>query len=223
MLETASCCARLTRASSSSDLAFSPDGKTIAVVGCQREPKRNVVVNYLVLVDPATGRVAHRAEWDDQDFVARVAFLPDGKTIATTSLDSMLRLWDVATTKLLRQERLLGNAKLSWNSIAFSPAVASRLLAIARPGTIDLWEAANLRHIRSIALGVQDRPGGLVFSPDGTTLATGVGFPGQGIRLWRVGDGTLLWRFESQRNANVIPMAFSPDGEVLATIDGRVC
>ncbi len=203
------------------DLVFAPDGKTIAAVGFELEPKRNVVVNHLVLADATTGGLVHRAGWDDQDNVGRVAYAPDGKTIATVSSDSTLRLWDVATTKLLHREQLIAEAKLSPESIAFSPAASSRLLAIAWRGTIDLWDVAHLRRAQRIAIDGQYRPDSLVFSPDGTILATGEATVGAEIRLWRVGDGTLLRQFKSQKNTSVSHMAFSSDGKVLAAVGGQ--
>ena len=203
------------------DLVFSPDGQTIAAVGFQLEPKRNVVVNHLVLADAATGRVVHRGQWDDQDNVQKVAYAPDGKTVATVSLDSTLRLWDVATTKLLHRERLVREGKLAPESIAFSPNAGSRLLAILWRQTIDLWDVANLRRARSIAIDRQYRPDCLVFSPDGTILAAGVASSGEEIRLWRVGDGTLIGRFKSRKNTHVNHMAFSPDGKVLTAVGGK--
>ncbi len=203
------------------DLVFSPDGKTIAAVGFQLEPKRNVVVNHLTLSDAATGRVVHRDQWDDPDNVQRVAFVPDGKTVATVSLDSTLRLWDVASMKVLRRERLIGEARLSPNSIAFSSDATSRLLAIAWRGTIDVWNVAHFSPTQRIAIDGRYSPDSLIFSPDGTILATGEARVGGEIRLWRVGDGTLIRQFKSQRSTGVSHMAFSPDGKVVAAFGGE--
>ncbi len=203
------------------DLVFSPDGKTMATVGFQLEPKRNIVVNHLVLADAATGRVVHRAGWDDRDSVERVAFVPDGRTVATVSLDSTLRLWDVASMKLLRRDRLVGEARLSPNSIAFSLDSTSRFLAIAWRGTVELWDVAHVSRTQRIAIAGPYRPDSLIFSPDGTILATGEASVGAEIRLWRVGDGTLIRQFKSQRNTGVSHMTFSPDGKVLAGFGGE--
>ena len=41
---------------------------------------------------------------------------------------------------------------------------------------------------------------------------------GSEIRLWRVGDGNLIGRFKSRKNAHVSYIAFSPDGKLLAAI-----
>lgn len=77
-------------------LAFSPDGKIIAVAGWQLEKEGNVT-----LWETATGKLlatipAHR------DWVRCLAFSPDGKTLATGSKDSTVKLWDV--TDVLRSK-----------------------------------------------------------------------------------------------------------------------
>jgi len=179
----------------------------------------------------ATGRVVHRGEWDDQDNVEKVAYIPDGKNVATVSLDATLRFWDVATTEPLNRERLVGEGRLSPESIAFSPDAASHLLAIAWGRTVDLWDVVHLRRARTIANDGQYRPNSLVFSPDGTTLAAGVATRGAEIRLWRVGDGTLLthpergiiriFRLRDKREIQTIEspcpwieaLTFTPDGK----------
>ena len=60
-------------------------------------------------------------------------------------------------------------------------------------------------------------PTDLAFSPDGATLAAGMSRAGAEIRLWRVGDGTLLRRFKSQKDTEVVnaslEVSFSPDGK----------
>jgi WD40 repeat protein len=55
------------------------------------------VVNQLTFSDLATGRLIRLAEWDDLDNVQRVAYSPEGKSVATVSSDGTLRLWDVVT------------------------------------------------------------------------------------------------------------------------------
>src|SRR5262249_38126698 len=56
------------------------------------------------LWDARTGRLVHRL-LADPSHVYRVAFAPDGRTLATGGRDSVVRLWDVATGQLVRTLR----------------------------------------------------------------------------------------------------------------------
>ena len=196
------------------DFAFSPDGKTIAAAGFQYEPARNLVVHYLTLTDMATGRPVRRTEWDEPHDVWRIAYAPDGKTVVTASTDGTLRLWDVATASLVHKER---PGRSSLPAIAFSPDASSHLLAIAGEDavSVSLWDVANRRHVRKIAIDGIQRATSLAFSPDGTILVTGLSAPECEVRLWRAGDGTLLGRI-MRPGETVYHLAFSPDGKVLA-------
>jgi RNA polymerase sigma factor (sigma-70 family) len=223
------------------DFAFSPDGKMIAALGCGSVPERLNWLAHLTFLDVATGRLVRRGEWDLRESERVLAFAPDGKTVATETADGTLRVWDVATAKLLHQERLGGRQGENVASIAFSPHPASHLLAIASERVIHLWDTAHLRDARTIAVEGEHPPTGLAFSPDGMTLAAGiktvardeqVGIPerlpdgtipaaakravGAEIRLWRVSDGTLLRRYRSQKSTSVRQVGFSPDGKLLA-------
>ncbi len=76
-----------------SDLAFSPDGSTLATVGHDRK---------LRLWETATGKqrevvVAHR------DWVRSVAFAPDGWSLVTAGDDCVVRIWHAATAQLLME------------------------------------------------------------------------------------------------------------------------
>jgi RNA polymerase sigma factor (sigma-70 family) len=201
------------------DFVFSPDGRMIATVGFQsRERGRDVAANHLTFTEVATGRQVRRAGWDDRgndhDLAEKVAYSADGQTVATVSINGKLRLWDAATAELRREERL-GEGR-SRRAMAFSPIGASRMLAIAWQQTIDLWDVAQVRRTRRIALERQYGPDCLAFSPDGSTLAAGVASSGAEIRLWNVADGALLRRLKSRKNAHVSELAFSPDGKILA-------
>jgi WD40 repeat protein len=54
----------------------------------------------------------------DHTKVDSVAFSPDGGTLASGDSDDMIRLWDVASGRVLR--KLIGHSGLLW-SVTFSP------------------------------------------------------------------------------------------------------
>lgn len=176
------------------DFALSPDGKLIAVVGFGLVPERNLVLPQLTFIDLATGRLARRGVWDRLSGEDELAYAPDGKTVATESDDGTLRLWDVATAKLVHQELLGG--RQTHASIAFSPQAETHLLAIASNRAIHVWDTAHLRETSRITIEEEHVTTGLAFSPDGTSLAAGINTAGAEIRLWKISDGTLLERFE---------------------------
>ena len=202
------------------DFAFSPDGTQIAAVGCGPVPDRLRWSTHLAFLDVATGRLIRHAEWGlkagDQD----LAYSPDGRTVAIDEDDGTLRLWDVASAQVTREERLGGRHYLA--SIAFSPVVASRLLAVASDRVIHIRDAGTLRDVRTIVVEGEHEPTDLAFSPDGTTLAAGIARSGAEVRLWRVGDGALIKRFKGRESRpagySVSHVLFSPDGKLLAAV-----
>jgi RNA polymerase sigma factor (sigma-70 family) len=135
------------------------------------------------------------------------AFSPDGMVLVTGG-DGSLKLWDVATGKLLRS--VTGDY---YGAVRFAPngrwvfASGSYLL-----------DAATLGEMRRIS------PGGypLAFSPDSTLLATA----GRGglVDLWQTSNGQLAFALRGHQEG-VHSGAYSPDGRTLVTMcfGKRIC
>jgi hypothetical protein len=86
-----------------------------------------------------------------------IAFSPDGKTLASWSLDTTIRLWDTSTWKAIG-EPLRGHNEM-FTRLAFSPD-GKTLASGSHDNTIRLWDAVPLRdrigHIRARLAMVHD-------------------------------------------------------------------
>ncbi len=186
-------------------IVFSPDGQTAAGGEWAGSGKAASVVLWNI----ATGEEHLRLE-GHRDGVMAVAYAPDGKSLASGSLDNTVRLWNVETGKEMHV--LKGHDKAVF-SVAQSPT--GKLVASAgRDGSIRLWDTktGKLQH-------GMDHEGSayiVVFSPDGKSLASG---GGRHIRIWDVETGKEIrsWLAHAERACS---LAFSPNGKVLASTGG---
>jgi hypothetical protein len=145
--------------------------------------------------------------------VRRVAFAPDGRTLAgaitPSAQETLVKLWDVG----------LGKERRSWSvnyiphDLRFSPD--GRYMALSGRGpAITLWDvAAGREYCRLVVPGARES-GALAFSPDGRLLATA---SGDGvIRLWEVATARERGRFGGHR-VGTATLVFAPDGRRLAS------
>ena len=212
-------------------MAFSPDGKLIAVihtgasqwaitvydlrtrreVGSFNLP-RGSTVEWLALTSDGT-RVA----------TGRQGSFPDPGPPRQVARNGEVRVWDVARGKLLY---VLRGKSLLLHQAAFSPdgrhlALAGTPLDFARrpPGTRQiLYDAATGKPVAGFKVGpAAPFPMHVVFSPDGKSLA---GCVSNTVVLWDVATGAEMLRLDQHSGLPAGPSLFTPDGKRLLTVQG---
>jgi sugar lactone lactonase YvrE len=185
-------------------LAFSPDGKWLAV---GQSGQADVVRLY----DPDTGQCRKTLPADEFAIhKSVVAFSADGKLLAV-GCSKGIRLYRTADWEELatgvRQDFISSEA------VALSPDGATLAAVVNLPfggsGTILLWDTRQGKELRRLERH-EHFARGLAFAPDGKTLAVA----GANLTLLDVAKGTETWAIDHSPFDTAL--AFSPDGRLIA-------
>lgn len=191
--------------------ALSPDGTILAGGGQDR----------VRLWDTSTGKVIRDLQLGS-GMLGKVAFSPDGKSVAVSGRDFDIRLVDVDTGKV--QQTFTGHRPPRDNQNAFAHTLkiysmhftpdGKTLISLGADQTIRWWDVAGGRELRQIDAGGS---GPLVLSADGKHLAGGVNDEEEKkaeIHLWNTSTGERVRRWPVA-DPSVRVQCFSPDGRTL--------
>lgn len=219
--------ATITAGAGASGLAFSPDGKTLAICG-----------NDVLLWDVAGKRIKAtlttvKNSADGSPTAA--AFSPDGRTLAVSInanqdqngnyLAPGIELWNLTT------RRVTANLKGGTGSgpIAYSPDGRTLVATEFGGNSLSLWDVTAKPRLKAEPSDPQPNartwsPVGIypvAFSPDGTTVATSDGSPANSAYLYNAATGQLTTTLTDPNSLGVADLAYTPDGKTLLTADGN--
>lgn len=153
--------------------------------------------------------IGHKSGFSNK--ISCVAFSPDGKTVASSSKESV-RLWNTQGEEHVHS--VIAHTAIL--DVAFSPD-GKTLASGNGDNTISLLQTKTGKHMSTLT-GHKSEVSNVAFSPDGITLAS-VG--DESIRLWDAKTGKHLQTLSEFKYRSAV---FSPDGEILAAKnwDGNV-
>jgi WD40 repeat protein/class 3 adenylate cyclase len=175
-------------------VAFSPDGRTLAVAG----------INDVTLMNVRTGA---RTPLTGRAVIEAVAFSPDGGQLAVAREGEPVELWDVRAPR--SSPRRLSTLR-SMSVLAFDPS-GKRLAAAGGGGTIVLVDPASGRQLPVPLVGHTASVEALAFAGDGRALASAGD------------DGTVIvWDAAVDPRATELTRRQEPAAALAASTDGAV-
>ncbi len=200
-----------------SSLAFSPNGAILAVGGGGFWSP-GWLEFYDVITSQQISMLFPKCDFPCGGLsdVHEIAFNPDGTMLASAHGDGIVRIWDVANGKEIRE---LADIQ---GSIAFSPdgkmlitegslAEGNSATAQDLSGGIQFWDVQTGKMVKMLDVGVESIRS-MAISPDGRILAV---VHDRSVDLWEMASGEIFARIGGDSPV----ISFGPDGSGLAVGD----
>lgn len=186
-------------------VAFSPDGKTIASTSLLQG------VGGISIWKRATGKLVRRIVGGPG--AIGVVFYPDGKLLLSVGQDKTLRVWDVASGKVVGRPRTVPD----WTGGPLISADGRLVLTVSADNALRVWDAVDFRELGTLR-GHTALVHAAAFGPEGR-LVTG-SFDGT-ARVWDASTGREVYVLRGHAGP-VLGVAFSRDGTQVAScgLDG---
>ena len=187
-------------------LAWSPQGSLLASA---------VQDTGLILWDTTSWQPEQILWQAEIDSLTDLAWSPDGQTLAGSFLSEALQWWDAANN----ETRSLDIASFAATSLDWSPD-GSLLASGMKDTSVIFWEPGTGEQLR-LLLGHSGRVNDVIFSPDGSRLASSARSTASlnlEIIVWEVATGKELGtiRKDVRNSDNEAQLAWSADGQALA-------
>jgi WD40 repeat protein len=155
--------------------------------------------------------------------VLSVAFTPDGKKVISGGVDRMVRIWDPATGKQVRELTICDASEPDprVTSLAVSPDGKTVAVAAGQPIPITFWDlASGKKEVKSLDANHENPWAfGVAFSPDGSHFAAA---GPNGLQVWDLKEKKPVLSVPNAEWFCPRKVEFSSDGSLVASDVGIV-